>query len=495
MSERSEERSPVRGRADAGDRVRAVLDRIPDTGLFAGGRERPAAGEKVAWRMSPEPVRLDPDLAASIEALGVPLRDFVRAANRLYLLSRRGRAPSWVAGYLDRGVGEHLTDYARQNRFKQEIARVIRPDIILTREGIVVTELDSVPGGMGLLGCLSEAYAALGDSILGGGDGMVRGFRSILAAAAGRPDPVAAVVISDEASDYRPEMEWLASRCAEEGTPVAVVDPHELEFTEEGFFLPQRVGRKRVEVVYRFFELFDLKNVAKVELMMYAAKKRLVAVTPPFKHHLEEKALFALFRHPRLEPWWLAELGEPTFETLRSVFPKTWVLDPRPLPPHAVIPGLNSARGPLQDWGELAGWSQKERAYIIKVSGFSELAWGSRGVFLGEDLSQEDWAAAVRNALDNFDTQPSILQEYRRGRRIEAGYVDPESGKLRTFHGRARLCPYYFIGTSDEPDLGGVLATVCPGDKKILHGMRDAVMAPCRLGDRSPVEALGGELA
>ena len=89
MSERSEERSPVRGRADAGDRVRAVLDRIPDTGLFAGGRERPAAGEKVAWRMSPEPVRLDPDLAASIEALGVPLRDFVRAANRLYLLSRR----------------------------------------------------------------------------------------------------------------------------------------------------------------------------------------------------------------------------------------------------------------------------------------------------------------------------------------------------------------------------------------------------------------------
>jgi hypothetical protein len=27
--------------------------------------------------------------------------------------------------------------------------------------------------------------------------------------------------------------------------------------------------------------------------------------------------------------------------------------------------------------------------------------------------------------------------------------------------------------------LGGVLATVCPADKKILHGMPDAVMAPC----------------
>ena len=31
----------------------------------------------------------------------------------------------------------------------------------------------------------------------------------------------------------------------------------------------------------------------------------------------------------------------------------------------------------------------------------------------------------------------------------------------------------------DEPVLGGVLATVCPSDKKILHGMRDAMMLPC----------------
>ena len=481
------------GPPGAAERVRAILERIPESGLFAGGRERPRPGEKVTWRVSPEPVRLDLDLASSIEALGRPLRDFIRAANRLYLLSRRGRAPSWVAGYLDQGVGEHLADYARQNRFRQEIPRVIRPDVVVGREGIVVTELDSVPGGMGLLGCLSEAYAALGDSILGGSDGMVRGFRSILSAAAGRPDPVAAVVISDEASDYRPEMEWLAGRCTGEGASVAVVDPHELAFAEEGFFLPPRAGGARVDVIYRFFELFDLKNVAKAELMMYAAKKRLVAVTPPFKHHLEEKALFALFCHPRLESWWRKELGEGTFEILRSVFPKTWILDPRPLPPHAVIPGLGSGGIPVQDWGELAGWSQKERACVIKVSGFSELAWGSRGVVLGEDLSQDAWADALRTALANFAAQPSILQEYRRGRRMEAAYMDSAAGDVRSFHGRARLCPYYFLGASDEPVLGGVLATVCPGDKKILHGMRDAVMAPCRAGDRSPLDALGGQ--
>ena len=29
--------------------------------------------------------------------------------------------------------------------------------------------------------------------------------------------------------------------------------------------------------------------------------------------------------------------------------------------------------------------------------------------------------------------------------------------------------------------LGGILATLCPADKKIIHGMKDAVFAPCSL--------------
>jgi hypothetical protein len=45
---------------------------------------------------------------------------------------------------------------------------------------------------------------------------------------------------------------------------------------------------------------------------------------------------------------------------------------------------------------------------------------------------------------------------------------------------RVRLCPYYFVEQGIEvPRLSGVLATVCPADKKLLHGMRDALMLPC----------------
>ena len=48
--------------------------------------------------------------------------------------------------------------------------------------------------------------------------------------------------------------------------------------------------------------------------------------------------------------------------------------------------------------------------------------------------------------------------------------------------GRVRLCPYYFVignGDAARAHLGGVLATICPADKKIIHGMRDAILAPC----------------
>ena len=34
-------------------------------------------------------------------------------------------------------------------------------------------------------------------------------------------------------------------------------------------------------------------------------------------------------------------------------------------------------------------------------------------------------------------------------------------------------------GDAARAELGGVLATICPADKKIIHGMTDAIFAPC----------------
>jgi len=154
-------------------------------------------------------------------------------------------------------------------------------------------------------------------------------------------------------------------------------------------------------------------------------------------------------------------------------------VDPAPLPPHAAFPEIN-----LTDWQQLKFLSQRERELILKVSGFSPQAWGARGVYLGSDLSQGDWAAAVDHALTSFDTSPHVLQRYHKTSVHDAAWFDFNAGQLVPMRSRVRLCPYYFVGgeiQSARATLGGVLATLCPADKKIIHGMKDAILAPCSI--------------
>jgi hypothetical protein len=151
----------------------------------------------------------------------------------------------------------------------------------------------------------------------------------------------------------------------------------------------------------------------------------------------------------------------------------------------AVIPGLRHGNRAVSGWDWLGDTSQKERQYVIKVSGFSEHAWGSRGVWIGHDMPQVQWKETVTQALDSFETNPAILQEFHKGRLFMVEYYDHLSGAVTPMEGRVRLSPYYFVNKG-QAELGGVLATICPKDKKIIHGMREAVMAPCSISESHP---------
>ena len=80
----------------------------------------------------------------------------------------------------------------------------------------------------------------------------------------------------------------LPSDSRDIGCQAFCVEPRAIHFSEEGLFLQEPGGPRRIGLLYRFFELFDLKNIPKAELVMYAAKKGQVAVTPPYKPALEE---------------------------------------------------------------------------------------------------------------------------------------------------------------------------------------------------------------
>jgi hypothetical protein len=431
------------------ERVVAIREAFPVEGLFA---------EK-DWLLSPEPFAIEPKFAAELEQLGHRLCVFQRACNQLYQQSVKGKQPAWVAQYLDAGKPAELIEFSRRKEFREASPKVIRPDLILTDDGYIIAEIDSVPGGIGLTGWLNETYTKLGEEVIGGADGMLEGFKSVLPTGGD-------IVISKEAGTYRPEMEWVAAHLNPQH-PDLRWQVYEAENYE-----PQP-GRS----IYRFFELFDLPNLPRVKELMAAAGEGHVSVTPPFKPYLEEKLWFALFWLQPLREFWRRELGEKYFIKLQEVIPYTWLLDPTPLPQHAVIPRLE-----IHDWHEAAKFSQKERDLLLKVSGFSPLAWGSRGIALGHDLPHAEWERRIDNALKNFQQSPTILQRFHKGRLIEQRYWDAETGELKTMRGRVRLCPYYFV----EPDkvrLRGALATICPPDKKLLHGMRDAIMAPTSVVD------------
>lgn len=441
--------TPDNSNTVAASQVRAIRAALPPGGLFAGQQ----------WRISPTPFPLGHQLGKEIETLGRVLLQFYRAVNLLYRKSAEGKMPEWIARWLDLGKPAELIALQRAAGFKNDIPRVIRPDLLITEDGLRVTELDSVPGGIGLTAWLNKTYAGVESPesrILGGADGMMRGFASIFGDAAH-----VHVIVSDEAATYRPEMHWLAEQL---GARFAVRDASYTEFAAG-------------DAVYRFFELFDLANVANAKQIFDLAAENKIRVTPPPKPVFEEKMLFALLWNRNLQGFWRQELGEGFLARLKKLVPYTWIVDPAPLPPHAAIPELN-----LTDWQQLKTMSQKERDLILKVSGFSENAWGARGVFLGSDLSQEDWSKAVDAALASFERSPHVLQRFHKPSLVDASWFDFDKNELVPMKGRARLCPYYFVagaGDAARPQLGGVLATIVPADKKIVHGMTDAVLAPC----------------
>jgi hypothetical protein len=418
---------------------------IPEEGFF----------KNKEWLLSPEPFALPAQTVAQLQGLGESLCAFLRASESLYFASREETAPVWVSTLLDKGKPEDVVALGALPSSRGDFARVIRPDLLLTDHGLKLSEIDSTPGGIGLTGWLNEFYGNAGWNVLGGTRGMIEGFRALLGH--GR------ILFSEESAGYQPEMEWLVSRF----NPAWKNDQTVLT---DGEFDEARHGSG---LLYRFFEIWDLPNISRAGIFRKLAERGKVVFTAPMKAFMEEKLWLALLWMPGLQAEWTDRLGADLFSQMRALVPQGWVLDPEPLPYHAVYPGLR-----IQSWDELMDFSQRERRLVLKVSGFSEKAWGSRGVTMGHDVSATAWRKIVQEALADFERSPRILQRFESPSIVRHPYYDRKSGEIRTMEGRVRLCPYYFR-TGSALRLGGVLATICPKEKKIIHGMRDAILVPC----------------
>jgi hypothetical protein len=464
------------------DTIRSALDSQP---LF----------EAKSWQLSPEAWPLTREQVAQLGQIGAACLEFHQVLETLYLRAVAGKnllrnkplvAP-WVAEYLDRGKPAGLVQHARDSRMRGVFSPVLRPDLLLTDHGFALTELDSVPGGIGLTAFLNRLYDEGEVGIVGHGDAMLEGFYQSLAALLPRNrTPLIALLVSDEASTYRPEMQWLARELQKQGRRVFCLRPEDVFPLGGALFFDIEGTPEKIDIIYRFFELFDLGNIRTAPYFLEAWSNGEVVIAPPMRHFQEEKLALALFHHHLLQDFWAENLSGRSLKLLRQLIPMSWVMDPTPLPPGAVLDGPRVGGRALADWNQLAQASQKERDLIIKISGFHETAWGARSVVLGSDCSREEWQAGIEQALRLAPTNLHVLQEYQKPRRVKHPVYrpttpdDPTSVALTKEEGRLRLCPYYFI-VDGEARLAGALATFCPPDKKIIHGMQDAALLPCRM--------------
>ena len=96
---------------------------------------------------------------------------------------------------------------------------------------------------------------------------------------------------------------------------------------------------------------------------------------------------------------------------------------------------------------------------------------------VGDDLSADDWSASLQSALDDFPSPVSVVQEFRKPKLWEHPVFSPKE-EVTSMRGRLRLSPYYFV-VGGKAKRVGALATFCPADKKIIHGMKDGALIPC----------------
>ena len=431
------------------------------------------------WKWSPQYWSILESARVEIEALGHAAFSFYQAIEKLYLKSKNDQKilrnedlkVPWVSDYYDTGKPQWLVEHSISKSVLGSMPAVLRPDLLPTQDGLALTEWDAVPGGIGLTAFLNQIYFGKKNSE------MIESFGAALKEACPKKKQGGskfAIAVSNEADTYLPEMEWLAQNLRSLGYWIEVCAPSDLQIRDSGVFLEN----EKIDLLYRFWELFDYEQVPEMKELARLVEEEKLVVTPPMRPFQEEKLSLALFHHHRLQEFWKENLNKKELALLRRVIPKTWVLDPSPIPPGATVDGPLVQVKRLGGWSELGRASKKERSLVIKASGFHETAWGARSVVIGDDVSGDEWEQSLSTALKSSPSPISVLQEFHKPVLLEHSVFENKA-EIVPMRGRFRLSPYFFV-IGEQVKWSGSLATFCPADKKIIHGMKDGALLPAK---------------
>lgn len=379
-------------------------------------------GSNLPFQISPSPFRLPDGLRVDLAPYGRALVNFYHAADALYRAMPKDHR--WRR-YLDCGkppdVMEGMGSEAAVNHL------FLRPDFILTEEGITVTEIETSPFGLPLACFLNSAYRSAGEPTLTDHDVFLDRFVQEVMGTSPE-SKVLCFVLSHHTNRYRGQFEYLKTVLEQRGMRVLIIRGDHAELNEQADLF----GLKGPEhVFYRAFYLHETVGNAALQRFVNTH----AGLLPSPKVHLEEKAILGLLFEPELETWLRQRLGQD-FDILRRIIPPTFVVDK-----DAGVPA--SFPADVSTWQEFARLPRAKRRFVLKISGFHEKASWGKGVTFLDTLSREK-CADVLEAAQHSGT-PFVIQSFHKGKKFPWEYFDFDRRDFRTATGRVRLTPYFAV--------------------------------------------------
>lgn len=331
----------------------------------------------------------------------------------------------------------------------------LRPDFIITENGVATTEIETSPFGLALSYFLNKAYSEQDCDTLVDPEVLLQTFIEEIFG----ENPIGkrlCFVLTNHTNQYKGQFEFLGRELRRFGIKTVVSSPEDMVFGKDGCVL---VGGEPVDCVYRGFYLHETVNDPRLQQLVTSQTK----IMPGLKFHLEEKAIMGLVWDDDLRSYFEDEMGEKIFSDLRDILPKTYVLEEESLREL----GLNS-------WEDIAEMSRKKRSLILKISGFSNQGSWAKGITFLARLSKVNCERIITEALkskENF-----IIQEFKKGAKFNQEYYDFHTGSFVTMRGKVRFTPYFCAKTGK---LLTAKSTMCP-DTDFIHATSNSINSPVK---------------
>lgn len=384
--------------------------------------------QKIPFLIVPEPLYLSPQEGQEVLRIGRDVVDYMHAADELY------RSESDVKELLDRGKPKILQQ-VRQAKYL-----FVRPDLLITKQGFSICEIETSPFGLGLAELLNRAYRTAGFNTMVG-EGALSGFLVDNTPSQG------IIVYSYRVSSFAGQLQFLANEILSGGNREWKVESAD-----------SVIGKNNTNIYRAFYQYEYLNDLFVNKLVQTLLESGEDTVVPSFTPHMEEKALLSLIWDRRWEQFFRRQLGVPTFEHLREVIPPTWIVGQEQF-------SVLDFPGAVLSLEELANLSKSRRGFVLKKSGFGDgSSWGESVNFLQEKSSAKARDLVVRAQRESESLY--IVQEFRGS--VERPMIyENDKHTLEQMRARVRLTPYFSMVSGSEGQLVAIKATGCEGTNYI----------------------------